>query len=88
MEGLGNFDAVAFERFATQHEIAGEAMCGETALFTRYDSVEEAWRIIDPILGDQTPLFDDPQGSSGPLEADRLIAEGCGWLNPVQNEAA
>ena len=66
--------------------LLGDAIRGETALFTRYDSVEEAWRIIDPILGNQTSLFDYAPDTWGPTEADRLIAEGCGWHNPVQKE--
>jgi glucose-6-phosphate 1-dehydrogenase len=60
-----------------------DAMRGDATLFTRDDEVEAQWRICDPIL--QTWASEDgalptyPAGSSGPEEADRLLADGQRW---------
>ena len=56
-----------------------EAMEGDTALFAREDSVDAAWRIVQPILGDVTPVHEYAPGSWGPIDADRLTAEVGGW---------
>ncbi|HZG49441.1 MAG TPA: glucose-6-phosphate dehydrogenase [Thermoleophilaceae bacterium] len=61
-----------------------DAMRGDATLFTRNDEVEAQWRIIDPILEDWAIRRDDPlpcyaAGSSGPPEADELLAAGQRW---------
>jgi len=56
-----------------------EAMEGDTALFAREDSVDAAWAIVQPILGDVTPVHEYAPGSWGPVDADRLTAEVGGW---------
>jgi glucose-6-phosphate 1-dehydrogenase len=56
-----------------------DAMKGESTYFSRQDGVEEAWRIIDPILGDVTPVQMYECGTWGPKEADELIAPHGGW---------
>jgi glucose-6-phosphate 1-dehydrogenase len=58
------------------------AMEGDGALFAREDYVEEAWRIIDPILKADTPLHEYEQKTWGPREVDRVTPEG-GWHNPL-----
>ncbi len=50
-----------------------EAMKGDPTLFAREDSVEESWRIVEPILGNPEPVVRYPQGSYGPDEARRLL---------------
>jgi glucose-6-phosphate 1-dehydrogenase len=57
------------------------AMRGEHDLFASQETIEEAWRIVDPILGDATPLHEYERGSWGPGEADRL-APAPGWYAP------
>ena len=47
-------------------------------LFARQDSVEEAWRVVEPVLGNATPLYEYESGTWGPAEADRLFANGAG----------
>jgi glucose-6-phosphate 1-dehydrogenase len=61
--------------------LLGDAMRGEPFRFAREDYVEEAWRIVDPILGATTPLYDYEPGSWGPAEAARLAGEE-GWHDP------
>lgn len=66
--------------------LLGDAMRGDAMLFAREDTVEAAWRVVDPILGDVTPLYQYAPGSWGPLEADRVIAPDGGWHNPRVRE--
>ena len=58
------------------------AMAGESSLFAREDLVEAQWRIVEPVLGNATPLSFYEPGSWGPPEADRLLSEGDEWHNP------
>jgi glucose-6-phosphate 1-dehydrogenase len=58
------------------------AMAGDPSLFSRSDSVEAQWRIVEPVLGTAAPLFFYEQGSWGPREAERLLPAGDGWHNP------
>jgi glucose-6-phosphate 1-dehydrogenase len=59
--------------------LLGEAMEGDTSLFAREDSVDAAWAVVQPILGDVTPVHEYEPGSWGPVDADRLTAEVGGW---------
>jgi glucose-6-phosphate 1-dehydrogenase len=63
--------------------LLGDAIRGDASLFARYDSVEEAWRIVDPILGNRTPLAEYEPDTWGPTEANRIIADGGHWHNPA-----
>ena len=63
-------------------ELLWDAMRGETARFARQDYVEEAWRIVDPVLGNVTPAHEYAPGTWGPAEAEALTAPDGGWLNP------
>jgi glucose-6-phosphate 1-dehydrogenase len=60
-----------------------DTMRGEATLFTRDDEVEAQWRICDPILeawsGMSGPLPQYAAGSSGPEEANEILAEGHRW---------
>jgi glucose-6-phosphate 1-dehydrogenase len=59
-----------------------DAMKGDSARFTRQDSVEETWRIMQPLLDAPPPVHSYAQGSWGPLEAERLVAGYGGWHGP------
>jgi glucose-6-phosphate 1-dehydrogenase len=63
----------AYERLLT------DAMEGDRLLFSRQDGVEAAWAIVQPILGDVTPVHEYAPGTWGPPEADALTAEVGGW---------
>jgi glucose-6-phosphate 1-dehydrogenase len=62
--------------------VLGDAMHGDQTLFAREDYVEEAWRIVDPVLRAGTPVHDYLQGTWGPAEVQTVSPEG-GWHNPV-----
>jgi glucose-6-phosphate 1-dehydrogenase len=63
--------------------LLGDALAGDGALFTREDTVEAAWAVLDPLLGDHQPLHLYPPGSWGPAQADALIAPHGTWHNPA-----
>jgi glucose-6-phosphate 1-dehydrogenase len=70
------------EELDAYERLIGDAMKGDSTLFARQDYVEQAWRIVDPILGTATPLYEYDSGTWGPPEVDRLIAPPGGWRNP------
>jgi glucose-6-phosphate 1-dehydrogenase len=62
--------------------LIGAALAGERGLFARQDTVEAAWRIVDPVLGDTGPARSYAKGSWGPKEADALLGQGDTWYDP------
>jgi glucose-6-phosphate 1-dehydrogenase len=63
--------------------LLGDAMIGDAILFAREDAVEAAWAVVEPILGNATPVNEYDPGTWGPREADRLTADVGGWHNPL-----
>ena len=63
--------------------LLGDAMRGDQSLFAREDTVELAWKIVDPALGDHFPIHPYKQGSWGPPEANSILLEGHTWHNPI-----
>jgi glucose-6-phosphate 1-dehydrogenase len=59
-----------------------DAMRGESMRFTRQDSVEETWRIFQPLLDDRPPVNPYAQGSWGPTQAEHLVSGYGGWHGP------
>ncbi|HUA66201.1 MAG TPA: glucose-6-phosphate dehydrogenase [Alphaproteobacteria bacterium] len=66
----------AYERVLT------DAMAGDPTLFAREDYVEEAWRIVDPVLKSDTPIHEYEPKTWGPAEMNGVHPRG-GWHNPV-----
>jgi len=62
--------------------LLGDAMIGDATLFARYDTVEAAWRIVDPVIHGPSGLWEYEPGSWGPPQADKLVAEVGGWNTP------
>jgi len=62
--------------------LLGDAMRGDASLFAREDGVEQAWRVVDSILGNVTPIHAYEPNTWGPPEADTLLAGTGGWHNP------
>jgi glucose-6-phosphate 1-dehydrogenase len=63
-------------------ELLGDALVGNSSRFARQDYVEEAWRIVDPVLDNATPVYEYLPGTWGPVEADTLSPSE-GWINPT-----
>jgi glucose-6-phosphate 1-dehydrogenase len=74
-------DMDAYER------VLGAATEGDATLFAREDYVEEAWRIVDPVLKRGTPIYEYEANTWGPNEAERVAPAG-GWSNPTLGEEA
>jgi glucose-6-phosphate 1-dehydrogenase len=58
------------------------AMLGDSTRFTRQDSVEETWRVLQPLLDNSLPVHPYAKGSWGPAAADELVAGYDGWHGP------
>jgi glucose-6-phosphate 1-dehydrogenase len=63
--------------------VLGDAMEGDATLFAREDYVEEAWRIVDPVLKAGTPIFEYEPKTWGPTEVETKVAPPGGWHNPI-----
>jgi glucose-6-phosphate 1-dehydrogenase len=63
--------------------LIGAALDGDRWLFARQDTVEAMWAIVDPVLGDVTPVHPYARGSWGPKEADRLLPGQIAWHDPA-----
>ena len=57
-------------------------MIGDSKRFTRQDSVEAAWRVMQPLLDTPPPVHRYAKGSWGPTAADELVSEHGGWHGP------
>jgi glucose-6-phosphate 1-dehydrogenase len=66
--------------------VLGDAMAGDPTLFAREDYVEEAWRIVDPVLKSGTPVIEYEPKSWGPSEVDHQVSPREGWQNPIVNQ--
>ena len=75
------------EEMGPYERLLGDAMEGDSALFARVDSVEAAWRVVDPVLADHDPAIAYAVGSCGPPQADDLIAVDGGWHQLVAEQA-
>jgi len=63
--------------------VLGDAMEGDATLFAREDYVEEAWRIVGPVLKAARPVLEYDPGTWGPKEVEQRVAPTGGWLNPA-----
>ena len=63
--------------------VLGDAMHGDATLFAREDYVEEAWRIVDPLVKAGTPVYEYEPGSWGPKEVDSRLSPPGGWQSPM-----
>jgi glucose-6-phosphate 1-dehydrogenase len=67
--------------------VLSDALAGDATLFAREDYVEEAWRIVDPVLQSGTPVHEYDPKTWGPAEVASVTPPG-GWANPVVNNSA
>ena len=73
----GANEADAYERVLT------DAMEGDHTLFARMDYVQEAWRIVDPVLKSDTTVHDYEPNTWGPQQVNTQVYPPGGWHNPV-----
>jgi len=72
----------AADEMDAYERVLGDAMAGDATLFARQDYVEEAWRIVDPVLKVGTRVYEYEPNTWGPGEVERVTPPG-GWHNPL-----
>jgi glucose-6-phosphate 1-dehydrogenase len=82
VEILGSRHPLADEMDAYER-VLGDALEGDATLFAREDYVEEAWRIVDPVLKANTPIYEYEPRTWGPSEVDQIVSPPGGWNNPT-----
>jgi glucose-6-phosphate 1-dehydrogenase len=75
-------DVSDVQEMEAYEELLEDAMHGNQMHFARQDYVEEAWRIVDPVLDNATPVHPYEPGTWGPPEANALAPPDSGWANP------
>jgi glucose-6-phosphate 1-dehydrogenase len=68
--------------------LLGDAIRGDTSLFTRDDSVEAAWRVVDPVLTAGTPVLEYEPGTWGPRPSAEVVNDGDTWHDPVAEKSS
>ncbi|HKY76605.1 MAG TPA: glucose-6-phosphate dehydrogenase [Acidimicrobiia bacterium] len=77
-------DAFGTGRAADPYErLLDDALEGDARRFAREDSVDEAWRVVEPVLVHPDPVVSYEPGSWGPPEADRIIEGDDCWHLPA-----
>jgi len=66
--------------------VLGDAMAGDATVFARQDYVEEAWRIVDPVLKQGTPVYQYEPQTWGAKEVEASITPPGGWQNPITTD--
>jgi glucose-6-phosphate 1-dehydrogenase len=66
--------------------VLGDAMAGDSTLFARQDYVEEAWRIVDPVLAAGGPIYEYDKGAWGPEDNAEKVSPPGGWSNPTATD--
>jgi glucose-6-phosphate 1-dehydrogenase len=72
------------DEMSPYERLIGDAMDGDETLFTRADSVDVAWQIVQPILKSRTPVQLYERGTWGPEEVPRGFAPPHGWSDPAK----
>ena len=81
-----DFTASLGDRGEAYERLLDDALDGNARRFAREDGVENAWRIVQPVLDDPGPIHHYQRGSWGPAEADRILA-GHHWHEPLPPSA-
>jgi glucose-6-phosphate 1-dehydrogenase len=78
-----DFERVFGARQQAYQRLLGDALEGNPARFARQDGVENAWRVIQPLLDQPGPVHSYPRGSWGPAKAETMMAGHGGWHDPA-----
>jgi glucose-6-phosphate 1-dehydrogenase len=76
------------EKEKTPYErLLGDAIRGDTSLFTQDDSVEAAWRVVDPVLTAGPQVLEYEPGTWGPSASGEIVSDGDTWHDPVAEKS-
>src|SRR4051794_10020147 len=76
------FAKVPGEEPEPYERLLSDALAGNSQLFTRQDTIEETWRVVQPLIEEPGPVHPYEPGSWGPKEAGDLTRGICPWLEP------
>jgi glucose-6-phosphate 1-dehydrogenase len=76
------FEKVPGEEPEPYERLLGDAIAGRHTLFTRQDTVEETWRIVEPLLEEPGPVLPYAPRTWGPEEANDLTRGIAQWSEP------
>ena len=76
------FEKVPGEDPEPYERLLGDAIAGNHQLFTRQSSIEETWRVVQPLLDEPGPACRYEQGTWGPKEAEELTRGTGQWSRP------
>jgi glucose-6-phosphate 1-dehydrogenase len=71
------------EEMSPYERLLSDAIRGDATLFARQDAVEQAWRVVDPVVETVTSVPEYDPGSWGPPDAERITADVGGWHSPT-----
>ena len=77
-----SYEKIFGHREEAYERLLDDAIAGDPGRFGRQDAVEDAWRVVDPILRRPNRVHPYDRGSWGPPEADRLLGRRTAWHNP------
>ncbi len=80
-----SFGRVFGRRQEPYERLIGDAIDGNPTRFAREDTVEEAWRVVQPLLDEPGPVHSYKRGSWGPAESRRLVVRHGGWHVPGES---
>jgi glucose-6-phosphate 1-dehydrogenase len=78
-----SFEEVLGARQEAYHRLLEDALAGDARRFGRADSLDEQWRVLEPVLEDPPSVSLYHRGTWGPSEADVLAASVGGWHEPL-----
>lgn len=78
-----SYAAALGPRKGPYERLLDDAMDGDARRFGREDSLDQQWRIVEPVLDHHEAVHLYAPGTMGPKEADRLAEDIGGWLDPV-----
>ena len=65
---------------AAYERLLGDVIEGDARLFARQDTVEQAWRVVQPLLDHPQPVQPYAPGSWGPAAAAELVPGDTDWI--------
>ena len=68
--------------------LLGDAIRGDTSLFSQDDCVEAAWQVVDPVLKSDKPVLEYQPGTWGPAASAAVVNDGDAWHDPKPEQTA
>ncbi|HVQ88600.1 MAG TPA: glucose-6-phosphate dehydrogenase [Actinomycetes bacterium] len=81
-----DFDHALGARQDAYERLLDDALDGEARRFARSDSVQQAWRVVQPAFDQPSPIYFYERGSWGPEEASELLGHHH-WHQPGDEQS-